>query len=330
MCLQGGPNSEVLWQLNDRGFVGGFAETTTPDPTGNNWCGAGTICAPFLWHKGVMTALPTLGGNNGGSGGINDHGQVSGTAENATFDPICPQFFESKPVTWKNGKVYELPTFPGDTDGDAYQINNQGQMVGTSGDCFGFHHAMLWENGKAIYLGSLGGTERQRAFDINNHRQVVGVSGLAGDTTFHGFLWQKGVMTDLGAFPGDYRSPAFSINDAGQVVGSSFDLSDNELAYFWQNGVMTDLNTLIPADSSLYLLEADWINAQGQIVGGAFNLITGEIHAFLATPTGADMPAGAMREVTQRPKVVLPDNVRKLLEQQGRFGGFKRGLLEAR
>ena len=318
----GGPNSEALWPPSDTGLVGGFAESSTPDPTGNNWCGAGNVCAPFLWQKGVMIPLSTLGGNNGTSNGMNNRRQVAGTAENATFDPTCPQFLEHKPVIWKNGKIKELPTFAGDPDGEAYTINDHGQLVGTSGDCFGYHHAMLWQDGKAIYLGSLGGTERQRAFVINNRGQVVGVSGLSGDALFHGFLWQNGVMTDLGALPGDVRSPALSINDGGQVVGAGFDAYGNQRACIWQNGGWIDLNTLIPADSPWYLLEADWINAQGQIVGAAFNLDSGEIHGFLATPTGTEMPAGAMRELAPRPKVFLPENVRRLLEQQGRFRRF--------
>jgi probable HAF family extracellular repeat protein len=131
--------------------------------------------------------------------------------------------------------------------------------------------------------------------DINNLGQVVGNSNLPGDTTYHAFLWkkafpwEKGVMHDLGTLPGDVASDADGINNLGQVVGGSFDAEGNGRAYLWQNGVMTDLNTLIPADSPLYLYEASGaINDHGQIGGVA--LVTsgehrGEYHAFLATPT---------------------------------------------
>jgi hypothetical protein len=94
-------------------------------------------------------------------------------------------------------------------------------------------------------------------------------------------------------------------------------------APLWQNGVMTDLNTLIPADSPLYLIEATGtINDQGEIAGIA--LVTsgeesGEVHAFLATPTTELWP------ISERPRVVLPENVRKLLQQRPRFGGRLKG-----
>jgi probable HAF family extracellular repeat protein len=46
---------------------------------------------------------------------------------------------------------------------------------------------------------------------------------------------------------------------------------------------MTDLNTLIPADSPLYLVFAFQINDVGEIVGLGVTS-TSEPHAFLATP----------------------------------------------
>jgi len=46
---------------------------------------------------------------------------------------------------------------------------------------------------------------------------------------------------------------------------------------------MMDLNDLIPADSTMQLLSASWINDVGQIVGLA-KTSTGEFHAFLASP----------------------------------------------
>ncbi len=83
---------------------------------------------------------------------------------------------------------------------------------------------------------------------------------------------------------------------------------------------MTDLNTLIPAGSPLFLFQAVDINSRGEIVGGAFLPSNGEVHAFLATPT----PGGATHE---RPKVTLPENVRKLLQQRIGFGRFGPGLM---
>jgi len=162
----GGPNSIAPFPPSESDKVGGSAETSTPDPLGEDFCFFGTnlICLPFLWQKGVMTPLPTLGGNNGEATEVNNRGQVAGVSEIATPDPTCDpsitsQVLHIKPVIWRNGNVQELPTFAGDPDGEALAINDIGQAVGDSGACTMFQrHALLWQNGSATDLGNLGGT----------------------------------------------------------------------------------------------------------------------------------------------------------------------------
>jgi probable HAF family extracellular repeat protein len=59
-----------------------------------------------------------------------------------------------------------------------------------------------------------------------------------------------------------------SINNRGQVVGFSFPGPQGSgRAVLWQNKVPIDLNTLIPKDSSWYLLDALSINDDREIVG---------------------------------------------------------------
>ena len=132
-------------------------------------------------------------------------------------------------------------------------------------------------------------------------------------------------MTDLGTLPGDVHSVAETINSSGQIVGRSSDASFNGRGYVWQNGVMTDFNTLIPADSPLYVIECTSNNDLGQIVGIAVETSTGETHAFLATPVAGagGESAGALTEPAdeslRRPNVTLPENVRKLLHKRNRM-----------
>jgi probable HAF family extracellular repeat protein len=309
----GGPNSQALG-VNRWGQVVGEAQTTTPDPNGEDFCGfaglglssSGTTCVPFVWQNGVMHALPTLGGNNGWAFKINIWGAAAGTAEKDTPDSTCPsggpQKLRFKPVLWKNGYPRELPTDPGDPDGSANAINDLGQMAGASGTCAAFNpisadyfqplHALLWEDGKAIDLGTLGGTglgstpfSGIQANDLNNRGQVVGSSDLQGDANFHGFLWTRETgMQDLGTVPGDANSLAIGINDAGQVVGASIDATlTNVRAFLRQDGNLIDLNTLVPAGSPLYLFTACKIDAAGEIIGLALDG-NGNFHAYLAVP----------------------------------------------
>jgi probable HAF family extracellular repeat protein len=188
----------------------------------------------------------------------------------------------------------------------ANAINDNGQAVGISGCNTGNFYAVLWDQGKPINLGSLGGTAGfiALAFDINNRGQVVGQAELPGDMLYHAFLWQEGVMTDLGSLSIDLpTSQADGINNYGQVVGFSNDAAGDDpsaVAVLWENGTITDLNTVIPAGSPLFLMEAVSINDRGEIAGWG-RLANGYIRPFLLIPcnghgeTCHDSPEGSAK-----------------------------------
>ncbi|HSY98025.1 MAG TPA: hypothetical protein VK788_00900 [Terriglobales bacterium] len=298
----GGPNS-AAGAPNSRTQLAVLSDTTTTDPFGENFCGFGTglICLGAVWQKGAMSALPTLGGNNGAAIGINNRGQIMGYAENDTKDTACPapQVLDYEAVIWgpQPGQIRELRPLPGDTVGFALGINDKGQVVGASGSCADTPlvpqpigpHAVLWDNGSPINLGSLGGQLISTGAAVNNRGEVVGASDLPGDRALHSFLWtRKAGMRDLGTLPGDVNSlpgATGGINNRQQVVGWSCNKAGKCRAYLWENNVMTDLNSLIPAHSSLHLVIAFAINDNGVIVGQAVQKRTGAIHAFLATPS---------------------------------------------
>ena len=328
----GGPNSYSEWRPNEYGNAGGDSDTDVPDPNGEDFCGFGTqlICRSFYWVHGKIIAQPALGGNNSAGFGTNNLGELAGEAENNIPEPSCDgsgQVLQYKPVIWIAGRVFELPTVGHDPVGVAYAVNDLGEAVGQTGPCGteqfgGTGHAVLWKNGKAIDLGSLGGTTNNAPQDLNNLEQVVGFSGLAGDETFHAFLWQRGKMTDLGTLPGDFHSVAEAINSSGQIVGRSSDASFNGRGYVWEHGVMTDFNTLIPANSPLYVIECTGNNDLGQIVGIAVEISTGNTHAFLATPVAGKGGESALSapgdETLTRPSFTLPENVRQMMMQHRR------------
>lgn len=347
----GGDNSNVDFPVkDDRGLIVGFAQTSTVDPLGENFCifsctpsggacqGSNQSCQGFRWRNGVMEPLGTLGGNNSAATGANNRGLVVGVAENNAQDPNCisPQVLDYEAVIWRGDAINELPAFPGDTVATALAVNDNNQVVGASGLCGSgpgigaiVVHALLWQNDSVTDLGSLGGGLNNAAYAVNNRGQIVGQSDLAGDTTFHAFLWQNGVMTDLGALPGDFLSVAFGINNSGLVVGESCDVNFNCRAFLWQNGRMTDLNALTPPGSSLFLVGAADINSQAEIVGTALDQSSGEPVAFLAVPcdeqhVGDEVCHASAQSAVgiEKPRVYLPENVREMLRRRvlGRFG----------
>ncbi len=332
----GGPNSGVEWPVkNSKGVVSGIAETDTTNPLGEAWsCSAffptvtGDICLGFRWQNGVMSALPTLGGYDGYAAGVNGLGQIVGWAENTTQDPTCvaPQVEQFEAVVWEpDNTMHQLPPYTGDPDSAATAINDQQQVVGISGTCdvavgaFSAAHALLWQNGKPINLGSLGGVAWNTPAAINMNGEVVGFSDLPGDENgtpnFHAFLWtaQSG-MQDLGTLSGDTYSEALDINTQGQIVGLSCTANFASCrAFIWENGVMTDLNTLIPPDSPLYLIDAGGITDSGEITGQASDSSAGTTPAFRAIPTSGNGAVATSPQRAEVPRIAMPDNLRQAL-----------------
>ena len=290
-------NSWINWGgINDRGEAVGMSETSVPDPNGEDICTFGTVltCVPFLWRDGHMSALPTVGGNNGQASAINNRGEVVGFAETANADPTCPPTPVDLPVLWVKGQANALPLIGSDVDGTAFGLNDRGQAVGYSGDCFNAKHAVRWENGTAFPLQDLGVERSNFGFAINNLGQAVGQVRTADGSTRVASLWQPdGTLTVLGILPGESASSATGINSKGQVVGSTFDSGFNwSGGFIWQNHVLTDLNALIPEDSNLLIINASNINERGQISGMA-TVVTGphagDIHSILLTPVDASI-----------------------------------------
>jgi probable HAF family extracellular repeat protein len=322
----GRPNS-AAFGVNDQGQVVGAADTMSTNGA-DDFCGfnaegftSKTACVPFLWQNGVMKTLSTLGGANGVANKINNRGQAVGFAETGTSDPSC-QVAQFKPVVWESGGVRQLPiSVPGssDTYGSAYAINDNGQVVGSSGVCGAFNppaqthmvlnHALLWDRNGVQNLGNLGGAGGlggNHACAVNNHGQVAGHSDLTGNTAFHAFQWtEAGGMVDLGTLPADAMSLANGINDKGEVVGASIAPGFSAFAAVrWGRDGIADLNKLVTVNpAGLYLMIADWVNSSGEIVG--LGVAADGLHGYLATPNRAeylssDLPNVARPLVTGR------------------------------
>jgi len=160
-----GWNWSIAGCINDLGQIAG---TGGPDANGDY--------AAVLWQKenAVPIYLAKLtGGAYGSPISINNRGQVVGT--------ILPDSGQNwLPALWQDGSLIELAVFDIDPYALAEKINNQGQIVGFSGqsgsDCI-TAHPLLWENGTMIDLQTQipadSGWLLEQASCINDRGQIA-------------------------------------------------------------------------------------------------------------------------------------------------------------
>jgi probable HAF family extracellular repeat protein len=293
--LEGGYESAAN-AVNSEGQVAGVFSNTIPDP--NSMFGSGYQTRAFVWQDGVMQDLGTLGGTDAQALLINDRGQVVGWSYTSASPGVGCGYLgltlTTDPFIWEEGKgMTDLGNFGG-TCTTAFDLNNRGQVVGTSnvaGDVI--YRAFLWSKGTLYDLGgSLGGTSSAAAA-INERGEAVGTATLAGDILFHGAFWRRiGKLTDLGVLGGDQCSFGESINSKSQVVGGSLPdcgTSNALRPFVWDNGSIFDLNALIPPNAPLVLQLAQTINDRGEIAGTGVDANDNE-HAFLLIPCDENHP----------------------------------------
>lgn len=219
----------------------------------------------FVWTKGEVVTLPSLGGNQDDVAAINNSGQVVGTSRDALF--------QHRAVTWVNGALYTLPDLtPSNRNSAANDINNVNRIVGVSRAADGQDHAVRWSNFKIVDLNRTIGSISSTAHAINLKGQIIGTARFANDRV-EAFLFEAGTVQFLGDLGGG-GTFALDINDAGQITGSSFTKGGKERAFLWENGVMKSIGTLGGTISW-----ATGINNAGQIVGNS-TLATGELRPF--------------------------------------------------
>jgi probable HAF family extracellular repeat protein len=245
-----GTGDSIAFDVNDRGQV-----------VGNSPIG------PFLWENGVMTPLPLLPGHRFGQAmGINNVGQIAGSSEgqavtwiNGTILPldagggwytsaegindrgqivgsaVRPQTGHSpQAVIWENGVIRNLPrpALPGCPDGScvwtggAMAINEHGVVAGWAANFDERSFAVKWENGRGANLENLPGSFDSSALrgSINDRGDIVGISQVVLDGVAYpvATLWREGSVQALPppVSPVIGGTIAIAMNNGGHIVGS--------------------------------------------------------------------------------------------------------------
>lgn len=164
---------------------------------------------PWVYRDGGLSALP--GVESGSARGINDRGDVAGVR--------LKQSAYERPVWWPAGApdAVDLPLPPDAIDGAAYDIDEDGTIVGQYTDDDRIDHAYVWlPDGSAHRLPIPGGTgPLSRALTIRNG-WITGLAQSGGSAV--ALRWHLG-SGDVREIPRFYLFPE-GANAHGWMVGS--------------------------------------------------------------------------------------------------------------
>jgi probable HAF family extracellular repeat protein len=175
------------------------------------------------------------------------------TASTVAVTAVVPSAATAAPAPPADtGQLIQLDSLGG-RGSAAADVNQRGDLTGTSGDAAGNSRAVVWRHGE--HSPTALGVDRARPAAINENGDVAGYvdGGL--------FLWRAGAVTYLSRGDAAYLGEP-SLNDSGHVAGTATDEDGVSRAFRWQDGRMTMLPT--PAGMSSTAVD---INNKGQVVG---------------------------------------------------------------
>ena len=254
---------------------------------------ANTQSHAFLWKRGAMLDLGTLGGSDSMAIFNNDRGQVVGISYSDHIPVPAPPlggFPAISTFLWQQGKMINIGGFGGHFT-IPLGLNQRGEIVGTSlleGDQV--TRSFIWRNGTMKDMGSLGG-DNVYVHSVNDEGIATGYSDIpAGTPVFgHPVLWKHDRIVDLGApAPGFNCAAGDLVNAREQVVGIAGCNADGlGYPFLWEkSNPIVDLNSLlVPGD--LQLDFATSINDRGEIAGNC-HTASGNGRACLLVPLDDD------------------------------------------
>jgi len=150
-----------------------------------------------VWQSGTVTSLGSFEDSGYSQAlGINNSGDVVGSAQTAQPPTYTNQDGFSHAFLYHQGVMTDLGTLVGDTDSYASSINDKGQIIGTSSHSYNSGRAFLYQNGQIYDLNTLldptsalaGSIELKQAVSINSRGWIVANGADTRDQFTHAFL----------------------------------------------------------------------------------------------------------------------------------------------
>ncbi|HEX8151439.1 MAG TPA: Calx-beta domain-containing protein [Pyrinomonadaceae bacterium] len=211
----GGPTAEA-YDINASGQVVGVSEEN-----------GGIQDRAFVWQSGTMQGLTATWGTPIRAFGINDAGQIAGTANHHVSGTHA--------FVTVGGVALDLGTLGGSVS-FATEVNDSGEVAGYSyifsDTITQSFHAFRWKDddgdgasdpGEMQDLGTLGG-QHSYAYDLNNSGLVVGRSETSTESAdTHAFIWTNANglqdLNNVVTGTGWTFQEAHGVNDRGQIAG---------------------------------------------------------------------------------------------------------------
>lgn len=172
---------------------------------------------------------------------------------------------------WSPDNQIDLGALSGG-DTRAYDLDDEGHVVGADISPEGVSSPVRWEAGQAEVLPLLPGYVGGEARALDNDGRIAGdlIDAHGGH---HACLWEHDAVSLLPDAPGRPFSHAQGMNNLGQVVGSTYAVYDPPTpghagqgrAALWRDGEVIDLGVTPGYSAS----EANAINDAGDVVGNS-------------------------------------------------------------
>lgn len=176
------------------------------------------------WDSSGVHSIGTV--SNTWANAINNSGQIVGVRG------VYPN--DTMGFLWSNNTLIDIGLLDGNTGSSVFDINNNGQVVGTSYKKTStyserFSKAILWQNGHTTDL--LGWSDKSScATGINDSGQIVGYTVDNGKN--EAFFWQNQSLLMLPGLGGN--TVAYAINSNGWIVGKAYGSNNISYAVVWE------------------------------------------------------------------------------------------------